>query len=210
MGLSYYPLWRMLKNLDVSKMEFARRVDLSNATLAKLGKNEPVALSVIERICKEFSCDVGNVIRYHPEEEHDVILLKDLSIGTIVLCPCYPIGSPIGKNVFSAPFPRNLILLKKFPCVILRQYIWREPSETENNFLVAPLSFDELPDTIFDVKFENVMIDHESKSGYIHLSKIGYVIQKNIEALCGHMPDSYLSESQLLLDKIETIFEIRK
>ena len=62
MSLSYFPLWRMLKDLNVSKMYFAKRVDISNATLAKLGKDEPVALTVIEKICAEFNCDVGNVV----------------------------------------------------------------------------------------------------------------------------------------------------
>lgn len=62
MSLSYFPLWRMLKDLNVSKMDFAKRVDISNATLAKLGKDEPVALTVIEKICAEFNCDVGNVV----------------------------------------------------------------------------------------------------------------------------------------------------
>lgn len=209
MSLSYYPLWRMLKDLNVSKMEFAKRVDISNATLAKLGKDEPVALTVIEKICAEFNCDIGNVVRYRSDKKHDSILLKDLSIGTIVLCPCYPIGSPVGKYIFKAPFTRNLILLKKFPCVILKQYIRNEPTETNNRFLVAPISFDELPDTIFDVKFDNVFIDNESQNGYIHLSKIGYVQQKDIEELCGQMSDNYLSESQSLLDKINTIFEIK-
>ena len=62
MSLSYFPLWRMLKDLNVSKMDFAKRVDISNDTLAKLGKDEPVALTVIEKICAEFNCDVGNVV----------------------------------------------------------------------------------------------------------------------------------------------------
>lgn len=212
MSLSYFPLWRMLKDLNVSKMEFAKRVDISNATLAKLGKDEPVALTVIEKICAVFNCDIGNVVRYRSDKKHDSIPLEDLSVGTIVLCPCYPIGTPVAKNMFHAPYSRNLILLKKFPCVILKQYIRRENTFLDNQFLVAPISFDELADTIFDIKFDNLLIDNEFQAGYIHLSKIGYVQQKYIEKVCGQISDSdnYLQECQILLDKINTIFEIRK
>lgn len=210
MSLSYFPLWRMLKDLNVSKMEFAKRVDISNATLAKLGKDEPVALTVIEKICAEFNCDVGNVVRYCSEKKHDSILLEDLSVGAIVLCPCYPIGTPVAKHKFHAPYSRNLILLKKFPCVILKRYIRRENTFLDNLFLVAPISFDELPDTIFDVKFNDVLIDNEFQNGYIHLSKIGYVQQKYIERVCGQTPDNYLAECKSLLEKINTIFEIKK
>ena len=51
MSLSYEPLWAMLDELDVSKMEFAKIIGMSNATLAKLGKNEPITLTIIDKIC---------------------------------------------------------------------------------------------------------------------------------------------------------------
>ena len=79
----------------------------------------------------------------------------------------------------------------------------------DNQFLVAPISFDELADTIFDIKFNNLLIDNEFQSGYIHLSNIGYVQQKYIERVCGQTSDDCLEQCQMLLDKIKTIFEIR-
>lgn len=38
----------------MSKMEFAKAIDISSTTLAKLSKNEPITLSTIDKICNEF------------------------------------------------------------------------------------------------------------------------------------------------------------
>ena len=38
MALSYEPLWDFLNKMGISKMEFAKRIGISNATLAKIGK----------------------------------------------------------------------------------------------------------------------------------------------------------------------------
>ena len=47
MSFSYKPLWDLLQEENISKMEFASAIDISNTTLAKLSKNEPVNLNVI-------------------------------------------------------------------------------------------------------------------------------------------------------------------
>lgn len=46
----------------VSKMELCEKTEISRSTLAKMGKNEKVALDVIERICISLNCDVGDVV----------------------------------------------------------------------------------------------------------------------------------------------------
>ena len=42
---------------------------MSSNTLAKMGKEETISLEVIMRICKEFKCDVGDIIEILPDEE---------------------------------------------------------------------------------------------------------------------------------------------
>jgi DNA-binding Xre family transcriptional regulator len=37
---------------------------LSSPTLAKLGKNETVSTSTIERICAALDCQPGDIVRY--------------------------------------------------------------------------------------------------------------------------------------------------
>lgn len=56
MALSYDPLWKMLKEMAISKMEFAKSIGISNATLAKMGKNEPITLTTVDKIYNEYHC----------------------------------------------------------------------------------------------------------------------------------------------------------
>lgn len=46
----------------IKKMELRDLAKMSNSTLAKLGKNEYVALEVLEKICIALDCDIGDIV----------------------------------------------------------------------------------------------------------------------------------------------------
>jgi DNA-binding Xre family transcriptional regulator len=52
----------------LKKTELRDKIGISNATLAKLGKNEPVNLKVIEAICRELQCGIEDVVEIRGEE----------------------------------------------------------------------------------------------------------------------------------------------
>ena len=60
--ISYDRLWKTLIDKHMKKTELRDRIGISNATLAKMGKNEPVNLSIIEKICKELQFGVECVL----------------------------------------------------------------------------------------------------------------------------------------------------
>lgn len=60
--VSYKPLWHTLLALDLKKMDLVKRGSVSRATLAKLGKNEYVALEVLDRICTDLRCPIEAVV----------------------------------------------------------------------------------------------------------------------------------------------------
>ncbi|MBQ8945335.1 MAG: helix-turn-helix transcriptional regulator [Lachnospiraceae bacterium] len=62
MKLTYDPLWDTLKEKRLKKTDLCERAGLSRSTLAKMGKEEYVALEVVERICNGLSCQVQDVI----------------------------------------------------------------------------------------------------------------------------------------------------
>jgi DNA-binding Xre family transcriptional regulator len=62
LGISYKPLWRQLLERDMKKLEFRDFVGISTGTLAKLGKNEQVAMDIIEKICLKLDCRIEDVI----------------------------------------------------------------------------------------------------------------------------------------------------
>ena len=62
MLISYNKLWKLLIDKRISKSELKAAVKMSPNTLAKLGKNEPVSMDVLIRICETLNCDIGDII----------------------------------------------------------------------------------------------------------------------------------------------------
>lgn len=60
--ISYDPLWHLLIDRKMGKLEMCRAAGIATSTLAKLGKNEYVSLQVIERICKALDCRIEQVV----------------------------------------------------------------------------------------------------------------------------------------------------
>jgi DNA-binding Xre family transcriptional regulator len=60
--ISYDRLWKTLIDKHMKKTELRDVIGISNATLAKMGKNEPVNLKIIESICKELECGIEDVV----------------------------------------------------------------------------------------------------------------------------------------------------
>lgn len=69
MALSYNKLWKLLIDKNIKKLELRDMAAISNNTLAKLGKNEPVAMTVLEKICSALNCNIGDIVDYVPDQE---------------------------------------------------------------------------------------------------------------------------------------------
>lgn len=61
MSISYNKLWKLLIDKGINKTELRKKTGMGTATLAKLSANEKVSLDVLERICRELSCDIGDI-----------------------------------------------------------------------------------------------------------------------------------------------------
>lgn len=69
MSVSYNKLWKLLIDRGMNKTALREKTGLSPATIAKLSKNEPVMLDVLERICAALGCDIGDICEYIPEDK---------------------------------------------------------------------------------------------------------------------------------------------
>ena len=67
MSISYKPLWRLLLEKDMKKLELRDLVSMSNNTLARLGKNEGVSMDVLERICVALDCRIEDIVEFVKE-----------------------------------------------------------------------------------------------------------------------------------------------
>jgi putative transcriptional regulator len=68
MPISYNKLWKLCIDRQMKKCELANAVKISPSTLAKLGKNEPVSLDVLVKICQVLRCDIGDIMQVITDE----------------------------------------------------------------------------------------------------------------------------------------------
>lgn len=69
MAISYNGLWKLLIDKNMKKTELMEQIGISSGTLAKMGRNEEVALSVLTKICEKYGCDYGDLINYVEDKE---------------------------------------------------------------------------------------------------------------------------------------------
>lgn len=64
--ISYNPLWITLIKRGKQKTDLYEIT--SSATVAKMSKNEPVSLRVVEQICLAFNCNIEDAIEILPDK----------------------------------------------------------------------------------------------------------------------------------------------
>ena len=62
MAVNYNKLWKRLIDENINKTQLREMANISTNAVAKLGKNEPVSMETIEKICRALNCDVGDVM----------------------------------------------------------------------------------------------------------------------------------------------------
>ncbi len=67
MAIKYYKLLDLLNRSNISKEELRIKIEVSSATMAKLSKNQPVSLDVIDKICATLNCQPGDILEYIAE-----------------------------------------------------------------------------------------------------------------------------------------------
>jgi len=68
MIISYKPLWHLMLDKNMKKIELRELARLSTTTLAKLGKDETVNLDMLLRICNVFHCRIEDVVEFMEDE----------------------------------------------------------------------------------------------------------------------------------------------
>lgn len=70
MAISYNKLWKTLIDKRMTKTDLRIMAKIGTSTLAKLSKDQPVAMTVIMRICCVLNCDVDDVMEIAKDENH--------------------------------------------------------------------------------------------------------------------------------------------
>ena len=64
--ISYDPLWKKLIDVKLTKTELAQKAGISRTTVSKMGRNEPVGLDVVLKLCNYLDCGIEDVVNILP------------------------------------------------------------------------------------------------------------------------------------------------
>lgn len=62
MPITYKKLWKLLIDKEMNKTQLGNVAGVSGNVIAKLGKNEPVALESLVKIAETLDVDIGDII----------------------------------------------------------------------------------------------------------------------------------------------------
>ena len=67
MKISYNKLWKLLIDKGLKRIDLKKLAFISSSSLAKLGKNEPVSMDVLYKICLALECNVGDIVDFETQ-----------------------------------------------------------------------------------------------------------------------------------------------
>ena len=62
MKYNYNKLWKLLIDKKMLKKDLMNSASITSSTIAKMGKELPVSLEVLGKICKALQCDIGDIL----------------------------------------------------------------------------------------------------------------------------------------------------
>lgn len=69
MGISYNKLWKLLIDKGIKKTELKLLAGVSTNVIAKLGKNDPVSMETLAKICSALNCDIADIVEMTGESK---------------------------------------------------------------------------------------------------------------------------------------------
>lgn len=64
MSFSYTKLWKLLIDNKMLKKDLMIIANINATTMSNMGKGKSVSLETLGRICKELSCNIGDIVDY--------------------------------------------------------------------------------------------------------------------------------------------------
>ena len=61
-SISYNKLWKLLIDKHINKTELRKAAGISTNVIAKLGKNGPVSMETLAKICTALKCDIADIV----------------------------------------------------------------------------------------------------------------------------------------------------
>ncbi len=73
MAWSYERLWIMLVKKKMKRIDLIKIAGINSSALAHMGKDEPVTMNTLGKICEAFHCRLEDIVEYIPESASEEI-----------------------------------------------------------------------------------------------------------------------------------------
>ena len=67
--ISYNNLWNVMKEKGITQYALIKQYNVSPGQITRLKRNESVSTHTIEMFCKILNCEVGDIMKYIPDDE---------------------------------------------------------------------------------------------------------------------------------------------
>lgn len=69
MAWSYDRLWIMLIQRKMKRTQLKEAAHISSVALAKMGKNQPITMESLGKICTALDCRIEDIVEFIPDEK---------------------------------------------------------------------------------------------------------------------------------------------
>ena len=66
--ISYENLWNVMKEKGITQYALIKQYNVSPGQITRLKRNESVSTHTIEVFCRILDCEVGDIMKYIPDE----------------------------------------------------------------------------------------------------------------------------------------------
>jgi DNA-binding Xre family transcriptional regulator len=67
--INYKPLWKLLIDKDMTKIQLREKAGISRSTIVKLTNNDYVALDILTKICVTLDCSLDDIVEIESREK---------------------------------------------------------------------------------------------------------------------------------------------
>lgn len=69
MKVSYARLWKLLIDKKINKTQLKELAGINSNCIAKMGKDEPVHMEILMKICDALECSLEDIVEYSAKKE---------------------------------------------------------------------------------------------------------------------------------------------
>lgn len=71
MAYSYNRLWKLMIDKNINKTAMRKKAGITSNAMAKMGKNQPVNMEVLAKICRVLDCGIEDVVEIIDDEKQE-------------------------------------------------------------------------------------------------------------------------------------------